>query len=464
MRNVVWTGIFLTAGFLLLLLSGCGGEKWTPKFTDIKIDPPGLAQAQECQHFKDSLPKEIKTGYVSVPENWDDPAHSSKIQVFYYGHLSDDPANPPIVFFNGGPAADSHGSFDYLKKNIASSKLNFVFVDQRGNGCSDPYPQGVSEESLKRIENYGTRAIVKDSEAIRKDVFKDHKWRAFGQSHGSHIVHRYIEVAPQGLEAAYAHGSAINKTNKVKDVMLQRLRSQKKVTDSFFDSYPEDRASWQKIRSNIPRTLCFEDGQTRICGSAVLDSAFIMLTDKNSWKILHEWIEGFSQLESSVDPDSKFVQALKVFVTVLFFRVYSTESSFAAVVLSNLEKVEDDSSEDSCETAIKTLETEGQNPENWEINECRMFAFTQRKWNAIRFKISKPDPIQLAAVHKSLLDFPNLQFFLYAGRNDIIASPESYEEELALLAGRVLYREFPDSGHEGFGTEKDVWFDLAQKF
>src|SRR6185437_2571077 len=80
--------------------------------------------------------------WITVPEDWDHPDSSPKIHVFYYRwkKLQADGREDPIVFFNGGPSMSSHTSEETFQANPAAAELDLIYIDQRGTGCSDPYP------------------------------------------------------------------------------------------------------------------------------------------------------------------------------------------------------------------------------------------------------------------------------------------------------------------------------------
>src|SRR4051812_9548869 len=68
-----------------------------------------------CSNFLKDLGRGFRTGYVSVPEDWDNPGSSKTIRVFFYWRpevtrgVGPSP-QIPVVFFNGGPGGDSHAS------------------------------------------------------------------------------------------------------------------------------------------------------------------------------------------------------------------------------------------------------------------------------------------------------------------------------------------------------------------
>jgi pimeloyl-ACP methyl ester carboxylesterase len=171
---------------------------------------PLRSETETCARFRESLPADFESDLITVPEDWTRPL-GKQIQVFYYlrrAKRADGTPAQPVVFFNGGPSFDSHGVSQMLESLEGSTALTFVYIDQRGTGCSDPYPSVKTDAA--RLPFYGSRAIVQDAEAIRSRVFGPFtRWHAFGQSYGGFIVHRYLEIAPQGLSGAFAHGASV---------------------------------------------------------------------------------------------------------------------------------------------------------------------------------------------------------------------------------------------------------------
>ena len=94
-----------------------------------------------------------------------------------------------------------------LEHRNSAQTLSMIYLDQRGNGCSDPYPAGpvntqFTTMTAQRLALYGSRSIVRDAEALRELLLGPGKsWSAFGQSFGGEIVHRYVEMLPQSPDA-----------------------------------------------------------------------------------------------------------------------------------------------------------------------------------------------------------------------------------------------------------------------
>jgi pimeloyl-ACP methyl ester carboxylesterase len=452
------------------LLSGTPILPQAPEFATITKPAPSLPpselpalkpQQRECRDFRAALPESFTQGYVTVPENWNEPA-GNKIRVFYYARILRDAQKQitrPTVFFNGGPGASSHSSYEVLESpdsEQTAQSLSMIYIDQRGTGCSDPFPSlPASLETAQRLALYGSRSIVQDAEAVRgKLLGKDTKWRAFGQSFGGHITHRYASIAPQSLSAVYIHGHAVVSDPVTK--VTERLRSQRRISRDYFARYPSDEKRLTQIRAAILPSRCFEDGTNRVCGPNVLDAAAGLLGFSSQWSALHVWIKRLEKLDDAI---------LAEFVRTFAFGMFVGDNGFAAAVLSHLDVVPGYTDAAVCDAASLRLtsETLTEVPASWPINECRLLKELHYPGQEFVEASSQGDPITLSSLATSLARFPDLRFFLYSGALDSFVPMAIFSEETQTLSHRITYRNFDQSGHEGFYSEPQVWEDLNSR-
>ena len=407
----------------------------------------------ECSEFQANLPKNYVSGYISVPEDWNNPA-GTKINVFYYGKKDPKNALPKIAFFNGGPSRSSHGSFDILESHPESQNINFIYIDQRGTGCSDPYPEGISSEVAKRLTHYTTRSIVNDAEAIRKTlVGKNGKWKIFGQSYGSMIVHRYVSIYPESIDTAYAHGFAIM-TDQV-EWIKERILSQKRVVEDYFREYPQDRNDLEKIKDLISQDYCFLDNGISLCGPTIMDILRHPLGFHDSWEEMHWWIENLAQFYVS---QPSMMQGFSNFYFTDF-----THDSLPSLVINKVEITKGPSDREECIEAFSRLKAEGDNPDLWPINECRvLIELKNNQFNEILSTVKSVDALTISSLKSALDKNPNLRFYLYSGQKDVFVPVATFLEEKNKLGTRLNYQIFSGSGHEGFHTEQQIWDDLLK--
>lgn len=397
-----------------------------------------------------------RQGYVTVPEDYDNP-NGRQIKVFYYGRVQ--AGRDPVVFFNGGPASDSHSSSQVIENHYIQApevhQLSFIYIDQRGTGCSDLFPTDPTKETVERLTHYTSDNIVRDSEVVRETLFgAGSKWKIFGQSYGGLIVHRYSLVAPQSVKAAYAHGFSLMKDQT--DWLTKRIKSQKRVLEIYFQQFPNDRQKIEKLRSLIAEDLCFTDNGTEVCGPKVLDALTMFLGFSTSWPYLN------STVNQMLRPDGSLNQsALTTFVRNYVFGVYN-ESGLAGSVISMSEISNGESDQVACQKVNQNIAAEGEHPDQWLINECRLLAgMVNDKWSELLKEVHTQKLMTPEMLKASLEQNPSLPFFLYSGHKDVFVPMETFVEEVTMLGNMITYRQFPNSGHEGFYTEGQVWKDLV---
>ena len=412
----------------------------------LSLYSPLCLAAEKCEDFLSSLPG-FQGNYIEVPENWDQPSTSPKLKVFYYvrkAELAPDRA-PTVIFFNGGPGEDSHSAAQDLSAMEFSKRVNFVFMDQRGTGCSTPYPNIFSQENAKRLMSWGSRGIVGDAEAVRKALGAK-KWRAYGQSYGGLIVHRYLEIAPSGLERAISHGSSVMKDPV--DWYVERIRSQKRISDQYFDEYPRDRSRLATLKAAIPATQCWTTEKNKICGAKVLDALTYHLGFKTSWPAINTWLTRFEQIGGINQ------EAINEFVQNIVFGVFVSDS-LAGSVLGKLEIVPGEDDHSSCQKVLERMEALGENPMAYEFNECRMLAGVESsQYDLMKNVVAYPIHLERIISNLKQPDAPS--FYLFSGQLDVFTPYKTFEEEVATLGKHVIYQSFPNSGHEGFSSEVDV--------
>ena len=87
-----------------------------------------------------------------------------------------------------------------------------LLLDQRGTGLSSPVTAqslrsiGYARAQAEYLRHFRADNIVRDAEAIRRQLVGDRPWSILGQSYGGFCALRYLSAAPEGLEAALITG------------------------------------------------------------------------------------------------------------------------------------------------------------------------------------------------------------------------------------------------------------------
>ncbi len=240
----------------------------------------------ECQDFVKSISDTHNYGWLNVAET---PENLNQVSIFYYFNKSASLKNP-VIFFNGGPGSTSHSNMKTYENIKNKIDIDFIFMDQRGTGCSSAFPKGIDSQTIEKLKWYGSAGIVRDAEELRKYLIGDRKWKIFGQSFGGHVVHRYIEMFPESILKAYAHGFAIGQTDF--DASYARITAHALVLESYYKVYPQDRQRLIVLNKYLSdKTICFSNGERKFCGFEIL-YPFVQKTGfKFHWTMLHSNLE-----------------------------------------------------------------------------------------------------------------------------------------------------------------------------
>ncbi|HWU44036.1 MAG TPA: alpha/beta fold hydrolase [Bdellovibrio sp.] len=424
----------------------------------IPSNPPVVSA---CDRFIQSLPSDYIHGFLKVPENKEDP-QSPLISVFYYGKLVD--GQTPIVFFNGGPGEDSHGDFRTLyqaQKTVPSwNFISFIYIDQRGNGCSSFYPQGSDPATLARLRNYGSRGIVNDAEAVRVKLIGDKPWKAFGQSYGAFVAHRYATLYPKNLVSAHSHGGVI--TSSAFDRLKGRIGSQNRVLAMYFADYPSDEVSLLALNQYV-NGKCFTDqtSKRKTCGLTVIASMTKFLGFTDQWLKIHKWLQVMAP--EGVADDKGILQYLQT----LYFPQTSdpnNDKSVANTVIDFVDRNVLSLSKENCMKVYTALKAEGADLQHALLNECLLpLSRADGPPSVLSQQVQTlaPDLLTLADFQSSLAS-SKLPFYLYSGQKDVYVPIEDFAEELSVVKDLVIYKNFLSTGHDGFWTEPLVWSNLQK--
>lgn len=145
--------------------------------------------------------------------------------------------------------------------------------------------------------------------------------------------------------------------------------------------------------------------------------------------------------------------------------------NWATSIISDVERWGNLGEAYGCKRIVDGFNLQGISHDEWIFSECRksLFYFELRKsqlekevdptYEKFISKL-KRDDIDLSEFKQVLENHPELKFVLYVGKLDSIVPPSILDEELEVIENLVTYREFENSGHEGFYSEDLVWKDI----
>lgn len=431
--------------------------------------------SSECTTFIKSIEDRYTYSWIQVAET---PKALDTISVFYYYRKTNAFRNP-VIFFNGGPGYTSHGLegvFELNKTKMSAGKnidVDYIYMDQRGTGCSTGFPIGTSPEAIEKLKWYGSAGMVQDAEEIRKRLIGTRKWKVFGQSFGAHVVHRYIQMYPQSIAKAFAHGYTEGLSDL--DFLTGRIGSQARVLEAYFKKNPTDRSRLQLLNMHLAdEDICFKKKNVKYCGYEILTPLVYLLSFRDRWNDLHEALV-------KMVPENKVDEAgLESYVENMSSTT-PTYNNVAHTVESHLQKYSialnfiglydvDNSPIDSvkCQLVYDRLQkTYNLMPSQMLLDECKaptQFRYQDQIANILRTKINASEIRYLTLDElKSNLTKYKIPFYLYSGETDCLIPKEFFQPELKTLGKLVQYTNFPNSGHEGFLSEAKILHDLNSK-
>lgn len=439
----------------------------------------GVAQpdnlSSECQEFLEKIGSRYTFSWIDVPET---PFSTEKISIFYY-YESGSKLENPVLFFNGGPGFSSHSSVDLLgaaKVNFGNGtnlNIDFIFMDQRGTGCSSRFPVGSDPSTLAKLNWYGSAGIVNDSEEIRKTLIGDKKWKIFGQSFGGHVVHRYLKMYPDSVVKAYAHGYPEGQSDF--DFKYARISSQSQILATYLKNYPNDERRLKAVnRLLADPTKCFvKKNLVSFCGYEVLEPLVEMLGFRDNWNNLHAWLlylvpgqdvllESIGEyLEKFEGPFSKYHNAANLDINYLL--KINVALNFIGIIDTNNSTMD----AGKCIEIYKKMELVFKiKAKDILLDECKapvQFEYIDQLAPALKFRASESESnyIKLNDVKANLMQF-KVPFFLYSGGLDSFVPTALFQSEVKLLGSLATYINFPNSGHDGFHKEKRVFLELSK--
>lgn len=386
-----------------------------------------------------------------------------KVRVFYYYPKKSLLINPTI-FFNGGPGSTSYTVY---KKLIEKSlnKVDFIFMDQPGTGCSSFYPLGINTETIYELEKYTSNAIVEFAEAIRVKLIGNKTWNVFGQSFGGHIVYRYIELHPEGINKAVVHGNAVGISSLERNYL--RILSQRKIMEKYLDKYPSDRKRIEILLKSLNnKNLCLVSAnELSVCG---MDLIAFFLSDLS---YPDNWVYLTSNMRNLIQNDSLDIELFKHKFKKYNFVANRNNIDSKQIILPDynyarnyLGIVDWDSQVfdfELCTSIYKKIkQTNYKN--TFSFDECSgamQFGFKDEVSSLIKTKmaeINKKTAFIKLDTLKNMIRKYNLSVYVFSGDLDCLVPKEIFTKQNKYLSKEIHYQNFKASGHEGFYTESEV--------
>ncbi|TKB47357.1 alpha/beta hydrolase [Ferrimonas sediminicola] len=197
--------------------------------------------------------------WFSLPLDYSDP-DGPAIKVFAREVWAADKMReslPMLVFFQGGPgfgALRPLGRSGWLDR--ALEEFRVLLLDQRGTGRSSPIHAGAlaplsPDRQFHYLCQHRADNIVRDAEAIRRQLLGERPWSILGQSFGGFCVLRYLSAAHRGLKEAYITGGIPSLVRSADEVYRATFLRVAQKNQAFFSRFPGAQALADRIAAHL---------------------------------------------------------------------------------------------------------------------------------------------------------------------------------------------------------------------
>ena len=222
---------------------------------------------------------------------------------------------PYLVFFQGGPGIEATRPTSpptgWMARALADYRV--LLLDQRGTGRSSPVgsklPGTTAEEGARFLTRFRADSIVRDAEAIRRELGVD-RWSILGQSFGGFCAQTYLSIAPEGLREAFITGGIAPLAMPVRDIYALTYERCRRRNARYFERYPGDRARLRELcRRADDETVLLPSGD-RLSGRRIR-ALGLALGDSAGFEQLHHILElpwGSAALLADLDRSPQFAR------------------------------------------------------------------------------------------------------------------------------------------------------------
>ncbi len=198
--------------------------------------------------------------HFTVPLDHGDPGGET-IELYAREAVASDRAGqdlPWLLYLQGGPGFGANrfvGRQAWLDRALKDYRV--LLLDQRGTGRSTPATRqtlplrGGPAAQADHLTRFRADSIVRDCEAVRREVTGGAPWTVLGQSFGGFCTVSYLSLAPEGLSTAVITGGLPSLDAHADDVYRAAYpRVERKVT-AHYARYPQDVERARRIADHL---------------------------------------------------------------------------------------------------------------------------------------------------------------------------------------------------------------------
>ncbi|MFD7436148.1 alpha/beta fold hydrolase [Streptomyces sp. NPDC059861] len=198
--------------------------------------------------------------HFSVPLDHDDPAGET-IELYAREVVASEKAGqdlPWLLYLQGGPGFGANrfvGKQAWLGRALKEYRV--LLLDQRGTGHSTPAGRqtlplrGGPAEQADYLTHFRADAIVRDCEAVRREVTGGAPWTVLGQSFGGFCTVHYLSSAPEGLATAVITGGLPSLDAHADDVYRAAYPRIERKVAAHYARYPQDVERARRIADHL---------------------------------------------------------------------------------------------------------------------------------------------------------------------------------------------------------------------
>ncbi|MEU1511554.1 alpha/beta fold hydrolase [Streptomyces sp. NPDC005811] len=196
----------------------------------------------------------------TVPLDHADPAGET-IELYAREVVASDKAGqdlPWLLYLQGGPGFGANrfvGRPAWLGRALKEYRV--LLLDQRGTGASTPANRqtlplrGGPAAQADYLTHFRADAIVRDCEAVRREVTGGAPWTVLGQSFGGFCTVSYLSLAPEGLAAALITGGLPALDAHADDVYRAAYPRMERKNAAHYARYPQDVERVRRIADHL---------------------------------------------------------------------------------------------------------------------------------------------------------------------------------------------------------------------
>ena len=165
---------------------------------------------------------------------------------------------PWLVYLSGGPGSRAPrptGRSGWLGRALADHRV--LLLDQRGTGRSTPQTRlslarlGSPEAQARQLRHFRADSIVRDAEAMRRELLGDRPWSLLGQSYGGFVATTYLSLAPESLEQVLVTGGLPPLDRPLEHVYHATYDRVRARWERLLDRYPDDSARLDRVADHV---------------------------------------------------------------------------------------------------------------------------------------------------------------------------------------------------------------------